>query len=67
MKRVKATYKAENTACDAQWRIRTQDSEALTAVHRFLGFKIQDPQTGSLAPSMAGKVSKTLRVGGRKH
>jgi hypothetical protein len=48
MKRLKSkiTYETENTACGAQLRIMTQDAEALTAVHRFLRFQIQDHQTG---------------------
>jgi hypothetical protein len=48
MKRLKSkiTYEAENTVGGAQLRIATQDAEALTAIHRFLRFQIQDHQTG---------------------
>jgi hypothetical protein len=43
---VKITYEAENTDCGAQMRITTRDAEALTAIHRFLSFQIQDHRTG---------------------
>jgi hypothetical protein len=48
MKRLKAkiTYETENTEFGAQMRITTRDAEALTAIHRFLRFQIQDHQTG---------------------
>jgi hypothetical protein len=42
----KITYEAENTVGGAQLRIATQDAEALTAIHNFLRFQIQDHQTG---------------------
>jgi hypothetical protein len=42
----KIAYEAENTARGAQLRITTQDAEALSAIHRFLRFQIQDHQTG---------------------
>jgi hypothetical protein len=40
------TYEAENTERGAQLRITTHDAKALTAVHRFLRFQIQDHHTG---------------------
>jgi hypothetical protein len=40
------TYEAENTERGAQLRITTRDAEALTAIHSFLRFQIQDHQTG---------------------
>lgn len=48
MKRLnsKITYEAENTGRGAQLRITTHDAEALTAIHSFLRFQIQDHQTG---------------------
>ena len=48
MKRLKSkiTYEAENTMHGAQLRITTHDAEALSAIHRFLRFQIQDHQTG---------------------
>jgi len=48
MKRLKSkiTYEAESTERGAQLRITTQDGEALTAIHSFLSFQIQDHQTG---------------------
>jgi hypothetical protein len=48
MKRLKSkiTYEAENTERGAQLRITTHDAEALTAIHSFLRFQIQDHQTG---------------------
>ena len=48
MKRLKRkiTYEAENTERGAQLRITTHDAEALTAIHSFLRFQIQDHQTG---------------------
>jgi hypothetical protein len=48
MKRLKSkiTYEAENTDHGAQLRITTHDPEALTAIHSFLSFQIQDHQTG---------------------
>jgi len=48
MKRLKSkiTYEAENTDHGAQLRITTRDPEALTAIHSFLSFQIQDHQTG---------------------
>ena len=42
----KITYEAENTELGAQLRITTHDAEALTAIHSFLRFQIQDHQTG---------------------
>jgi hypothetical protein len=39
------TYEAENTERGAQLRIATHDAEALTAIHSFLRFQIQDHQT----------------------
>jgi hypothetical protein len=42
----KITYEAENTDRGAQLRITTHDAEALTAIHSFLRFQIQDHQTG---------------------
>ena len=42
----KITYEAENTERGAQLRITTHDAEALTAIHNFLRFQIQDHQTG---------------------
>ena len=42
----KITYEAENTVGAAQLRIATHDAEALTAIHSFLRFQIQDHQTG---------------------
>ena len=42
----KITYEAENTELGAQLRITTHDAEALTAIHGFLRFQIQDHQTG---------------------
>src|SRR3984893_18462099 len=47
MKRLKSkiTYEAENTERGAQLRITTHDAEALTAIHSFLRFQIQDHQT----------------------
>jgi hypothetical protein len=42
----KITYEAENTERGAQLRITTHDAEALTAIHSFLRFQIQDHQTG---------------------
>jgi len=42
----KITYEAENTERGAQLRITTRDAEALTAIHSFLRFQIQDHQTG---------------------
>jgi hypothetical protein len=42
----KITYEAENTGRGAQLRITTHDAEALTAIHSFLRFQIQDHQTG---------------------
>jgi hypothetical protein len=42
----KITYEAENTGRGAQLRITTHDAEALTAIHNFLRFQIQDHQTG---------------------
>jgi hypothetical protein len=41
----KIAYEAENTVGGAQLRITTHDAEALTAIHRFLRFQIQDHQT----------------------
>jgi hypothetical protein len=48
MERLKGqiTYTAENTAQGAQVRIATRNPEALTAVHEFLRFQIQDHRTG---------------------
>jgi hypothetical protein len=48
MKQLKSkfTYEAENTERGAQLRITTHDAEALTAIHSFLRFQIQDHQTG---------------------
>jgi hypothetical protein len=48
MKRLKSkiAYEAENTAAGAQLRIATHDAQALTAIHSFLRFQIQDHQTG---------------------
>jgi hypothetical protein len=48
MKRLesKIAYEAGNTERGAQLRITTHDTEALTAIHRFLRFQIQDHQTG---------------------
>ena len=48
MKRLKSkiNYDAENTERGAQLRITTHDAEALTAIHSFLRFQIQDHQTG---------------------
>lgn len=48
MKRLKSniTYEAENTVRGAQLRITTHDAQALTAIHCFLRFQIQDHQTG---------------------
>ena len=48
MKRLnsKITYEAENTGRGAQLRITTHGAEALTAIHSFLRFQIQDHQTG---------------------
>jgi hypothetical protein len=47
MKRLKTeiTYHAEDTACGAQVRITTENSEALTAIHDFLRFQIEDHRT----------------------
>jgi hypothetical protein len=42
----KITYETENTERGAQLRITTHDAEALTAIHSFLRFQIQDHQTG---------------------
>ena len=42
----KINYEAENTERGAQLRITTHDAEALTAIHSFLRFQIQDHQTG---------------------
>ena len=42
----KITYEAENTERGAELRITTHDAEALTAIHNFLRFQIQDHQTG---------------------
>jgi hypothetical protein len=42
----KITYEAENTERGAQLRITTHDAQALTAIHSFLRFQIQDHQTG---------------------
>jgi hypothetical protein len=42
----KITYEGENTERGAQLRITTRDAEALTAIHNFLRFQIQDHQTG---------------------
>jgi hypothetical protein len=42
----KITYEAESTERGAQLRITTHDAEALTAIHSFLRFQIQDHQTG---------------------
>lgn len=42
----KIAYTAENTAQGAQVRIATSNPEALTAVHEFLRFQIQDHRTG---------------------
>ncbi|HMD41597.1 MAG TPA: hypothetical protein VKH45_00865 [Candidatus Acidoferrum sp.] len=42
----KITYEAENTERGAQLRMTTHDAEALTAIHSFLRFQIQDHQTG---------------------
>jgi hypothetical protein len=42
----KITYEAENTVRGAQLRIITHDAQALTAIHSFLRFQIQDHQTG---------------------
>ena len=42
----KITYEAENTERGAQLRIITHDAEALSAIHSFLRFQIQDHQTG---------------------
>ena len=44
--KTKITYEAENTELGAQLRITTHDAEALTAIHGFLRFQIQDHQTG---------------------
>ena len=41
----KITYEAENTERGAELRITTHDAEALTAIHNFLRFQIQDHQT----------------------
>ena len=48
MKQLKSniTYEAENTVYGAQLRITTHDAQALTAIHSFLRFQIQDHQTG---------------------
>jgi len=48
MKRLKSsiTYEAENTVRGAQLRITTHDAKALTAIHSFLRFQIQDHHTG---------------------
>jgi hypothetical protein len=48
MQRLKGqiTYTAENTAQGAQVRIATSNPEALTAVHEFLRFQIEDHRTG---------------------
>jgi hypothetical protein len=48
MQRLKGqiTYTAENTAQGAQVRIATSNPAALTAVHEFLRFQIQDHRTG---------------------
>ena len=48
MKRLKSkiTYEAENTERGAQLRLTTHNAEALTAIHSFLSFQIQDHQTG---------------------
>ncbi len=48
MKRLKSkiTYQAESTERGAQLRMTTQDAEALTAIHSFLSFQIEDHQTG---------------------
>jgi hypothetical protein len=48
MQRLKSniTYEAENTVHGALLRITTHDAEAITAIHRFLRFQIQDHQTG---------------------
>ena len=42
----KITYEAESTERGAQLRITTHDAEALTAIHSFLRFQIQNHQTG---------------------
>jgi hypothetical protein len=42
----KITYETEYTERGAQLRIITHDPEALTAIHSFLRFQIQDHQTG---------------------
>jgi hypothetical protein len=47
MKQLKSniSYAAEQTAHGAQLRITTKDVQALSAIHRFLQFQIQDHQT----------------------
>ena len=44
--KTKITYEAENTERGAQLRITSHDAQALTAIHGFLRFQIQDHQTG---------------------
>jgi hypothetical protein len=48
MKRLnkKISYVVSTTAEGAQIRIKTEDSEAILAVHEFLRFQIQDHRTG---------------------
>ena len=59
----KITYEAENTGRGAQLRITTHDAEALTAIHNFLRFQIQDHQTGdSLGSTKVGKIFNNLRL-----
>jgi len=40
------TYTYAETACGGQVRIKTQEADALKAVHEFLVFQIQDHRTG---------------------
>jgi hypothetical protein len=49
----KITYSAENTPLGAQVRIKTDEPDALRAIHDFLRFQIADHRTGD-----AGKVEK---------
>ena len=48
MQRLKAkiSYSAENTRLGAQVRIKTDDSEAVKAIHDFLRFQITEHRTG---------------------
>ena len=40
------TYAAENTSLGAQVRITTKNSAAITAIHEFLRFQIEEHRTG---------------------